>query len=65
VTASSFTAHWHSGGGGGATGYRLGVSTSNTFTTYVPGCMIDWEALKEDFPILRERAHEHPVISPK
>jgi len=36
VTFSSFTAHWHSGGGS-ATGYRLDVSTSSSFTTYVAG----------------------------
>jgi phosphodiesterase/alkaline phosphatase D-like protein len=35
VTSSSFTAHWRSVSG--ATDYRLDVSTSNTFTTYVPG----------------------------
>jgi hypothetical protein len=34
VTASSFTANWSSVSG--ATGYRLDVSTSNSFTTYVP-----------------------------
>jgi hypothetical protein len=33
VTASSFTAHWSSVNG--AIDYRLDVSTSNTFTTYV------------------------------
>jgi phosphodiesterase/alkaline phosphatase D-like protein len=35
VTSSSFTAHW--GSVSGATDYRLDVSTSNTFTTYVTG----------------------------
>lgn len=35
VTASSFTANWNSVSG--ATGYLLDVSTSNSFTTYVPG----------------------------
>jgi hypothetical protein len=35
VTASSFTANWSSVSG--ATDYRLDVSTSNTFTTYVSG----------------------------
>ena len=35
VTFSSFTANWNSVSG--ASGYRLDVSTSNTFTTYVPG----------------------------
>src|SRR5204863_501280 len=35
VTASSFTANWSSVSG--ATGYRLDVSTSKSFTTYVPG----------------------------
>jgi hypothetical protein len=35
VTASSFTANWSSVSG--ATGYRLDVSTSHSFTTYVPG----------------------------
>jgi phosphodiesterase/alkaline phosphatase D-like protein len=35
VTASSFTANWRSVSG--ATDYRLDVSTSNTFATYVPG----------------------------
>jgi hypothetical protein len=35
VTASSFTANWTSVGG--ATGYRLDVSTSSTFANYVPG----------------------------
>ena len=34
-TASSFTANWTSVSG--ATGYRLDVSTSNNFTSYVPG----------------------------
>jgi hypothetical protein len=34
-TASSFTANWTSVSG--ATSYRLDVSTSNTFGTYVPG----------------------------
>ncbi len=35
VTFSSFTANWRSVSG--ATDYRLDVSTSNTFTSYVPG----------------------------
>jgi len=35
VTSSSFTAHW--GSVSGAIDYRLDVSTSNTFATYVPG----------------------------
>jgi hypothetical protein len=35
VTFNGFTAHWSSVSG--ATGYQLDVSTSNTFTTYVPG----------------------------
>jgi phosphodiesterase/alkaline phosphatase D-like protein len=35
VTSSSFTARWNSVSG--AIDYRLDVSTSNTFTTYVPG----------------------------
>ncbi len=35
ITSSSFTAHWNSVSG--AIDYRLDVSTSNTFTTYVPG----------------------------
>jgi hypothetical protein len=35
VTFSSFTANWRSVSG--ATGYRLDVSTTNSFTTYVPG----------------------------
>ena len=35
MTASSFTANWNSVSG--ATDYRLEVSTSNSFTTYVPG----------------------------
>jgi phosphodiesterase/alkaline phosphatase D-like protein len=34
VTFSTFTAHWSSVSG--ATDYRLDVSTSNSFTTYVP-----------------------------
>jgi phosphodiesterase/alkaline phosphatase D-like protein len=37
MTFSSFTANWHGGGGGGATGYRLDVSTARSFATYVPG----------------------------
>jgi len=35
VSFTSFTAHWSSVSG--ATGYRLDVSTTNTFATYVPG----------------------------
>jgi phosphodiesterase/alkaline phosphatase D-like protein len=35
VTASSFTANWSSVSG--AINYRLDVSTSNSFATYVPG----------------------------
>ena len=35
MTANSFTANWNSVSG--ATGYRLDVSTTNTFVTYVPG----------------------------
>ncbi len=35
VTATSFTAHWSSVSG--AIDYRLDVSTSNSFTTYVTG----------------------------
>src|SRR5262245_22270076 len=35
VTASSFTANWTSVSG--ATGYRLDVSTSGSFSSYVPG----------------------------
>jgi phosphodiesterase/alkaline phosphatase D-like protein len=35
ITSSSFTANW--GSVTGATGYRLDVSTSSSFTSYVPG----------------------------
>jgi hypothetical protein len=35
VSASSFTAHWSSVSD--ATGYRLDVSTSSSFGTYLPG----------------------------
>src|SRR5436190_2095137 len=28
----------------------------------VAGSTVDWKALREDFPILRERAHGHPLI---
>src|SRR4029077_1930915 len=35
VTTSSFTANWSSSSG--ATGYRLDVSTSNTFASFVTG----------------------------
>ena len=35
MTASSFTAHWSSVSG--ATGYRLDVSTTSSFSSYVPG----------------------------
>ena len=35
VTVSSFTANWNTVGG--ATGYRLDVSTSSSFANYVPG----------------------------
>jgi len=35
VTANSFSANWTSVSG--ATGYRLDVSTSTSFVTYVPG----------------------------
>ena len=35
VTSNSFTANWSSASG--ATGYRLDVSTNNTFSTYVAG----------------------------
>ena len=35
ITSSSFTANWHSVSG--AIDYRLDVSTTNTFATYVPG----------------------------
>ena len=35
VTSSSFTAHWSIVSG--ATDYQLDVSTSNSFSTYVPG----------------------------
>jgi hypothetical protein len=35
VTANSFTANWSTVSG--ATGYRLDVSTSNSFGNYVPG----------------------------
>src|SRR5207247_7155078 len=35
VTASRFTANWSSVSS--ATGYRLDVSTSSSFSTYVPG----------------------------
>src|SRR5207302_4200525 len=34
ITSSSFTAHWNSVNG--AIDYRLDVSTTNTFATYVP-----------------------------
>ncbi len=38
VTNHSFTANWTAvNGPNGASGYRLDVSTSNSFTTYVPG----------------------------
>jgi hypothetical protein len=35
VTATTFTANWSSVSG--ATGYRLDVSTSSVFNSYVPG----------------------------
>src|SRR5947199_2965329 len=28
----------------------------------IASIIIDWEALREDFPILREKAHGHPLI---
>ena len=28
----------------------------------VAGSIVDWKALREDFPILREQAHGHPLI---
>lgn len=28
----------------------------------VAGSTVDWKALREDFPILREQAHGHPLI---
>jgi hypothetical protein len=55
VTFSSFTAHWSSVPG--ATGYLLDVSTSNTFTTYVPGYQNLSVGNMTSFPVTGLSAH--------
>src|SRR5205807_6199404 len=34
----------------------------NWFVHRIASASIDWKAIREDFPILRERAHGHPLI---
>ena len=57
VTASGFTAHWHSVSG--AIDYRLDVSTSNTFTTYVPGYHDLNVGNLTSFPVIGLSANTH------
>jgi len=55
VTASSFTAHWSSVPG--AADYRLDVSTTNTFATYVPGYQNLSVGDVTSYPVTGLRAH--------
>jgi hypothetical protein len=55
LTFRSFTAHWSSVSG--ATDYRLDVSTSNSFTTYVPGYQDLSVGNMTSFPVTGLSAH--------
>jgi phosphodiesterase/alkaline phosphatase D-like protein len=55
VTFSSFTAHWSSVSG--AIDYRLDVSTSNSFTTYVSGYENLSVGIVTNFPVAGLSAH--------
>ena len=55
VTFSSFTAHWSSVSG--AIDYRLDVSTSNSFTTYVPGYQDLHVGNMTSYPVTGLNAH--------
>jgi phosphodiesterase/alkaline phosphatase D-like protein len=57
IAFSSFTAHWSSVSG--ATNYRLDVSTSNTFTTYVPGYHDLSVGNMTSFPVIGLSANTH------
>src|SRR6266446_5489723 len=57
VTFNSFTAHWKTVAG--ATGYRLDVSTSNNFTTYVPGYQNLSVGNVTSFPVIGLSAQTH------
>src|SRR5207249_5648978 len=57
VTAHGFTAKWKSVRG--ATGYRLDVSTSNSFTTYVPGYQDLDVGNTTNFPVTGLSAQTH------
>jgi phosphodiesterase/alkaline phosphatase D-like protein len=57
VTFSSFTANWSSVNG--AIDYRLDVSTSNTFTTYVPGYQDLDVGTLTSFPVIGLNANTH------
>ena len=55
VTSSSFSANWRSVSG--ATDYRLDVSTTNSFTTYVPGYQDLSVGNVTNFPVTGLNAH--------
>jgi phosphodiesterase/alkaline phosphatase D-like protein len=57
VTFSSFTAHWSTVNG--ATNYRLDVSTSNNFTTYVSGYQDLDVGNLTSFPVIGLDANTH------
>jgi phosphodiesterase/alkaline phosphatase D-like protein len=57
VTFSSFTANWSSVNG--AIDYRLDVSTSNKFTTYVPGYQDLSVGNVTSFPVIGLSAQRH------
>jgi cysteine desulfurase/selenocysteine lyase len=42
--------------------WRLAVGVADCCVHKAAATTIDWRALREDFPILRERAHGHPLI---
>src|SRR5437867_2195185 len=57
VALPIFTANWSSVNG--AIDYRLDVSTSNTFTTYVPGYQNLSVGNVTSFPVIGLSAHTH------
>jgi hypothetical protein len=57
VTASSFDANWESVSG--ATSYRLDVSRSKTFTSYLPGYHDLNVGNMTSYPVVGLSAHTH------
>jgi hypothetical protein len=46
-------------------GWRAAACGADYGVHKIAASSVDWNVLREDFTILREKAHGHPLISPK